>query len=80
MNIDVSVFAKYNEIIVIYIDDFFLCDVIRIKINRTKDILKVNFYMSDGELVFFAEKDDNNVRSRILYSSFVPTSMLKMFF
>lgn len=40
-------------IIVIYIDDFFICGVEKQEINKVKDTFKAKFYMSDLEPVPF---------------------------
>lgn len=40
-------------IITIYIDDFFICDVARLEINKVKNVLKAKFQISDLAPVSF---------------------------
>lgn len=40
-------------IIVIYVDDLFICGVEKNKINKVKEAFKAKFYMSNLGLVYF---------------------------
>ncbi len=51
---DLSVFAKEDRIILIYLDDPLVFGAERKEINNTKDVLKAKFYMSDlGPVSFY---------------------------
>lgn len=52
-NADLNVFAKKDMIIVIYVDDFPICDAERKEINNIKNACKAKFYISDLEFVLF---------------------------
>ena len=54
LNADLSVFAKDDMIIAIYVDDLLICGAERKEINKVKDALKAKFHMSDlGPVSFY---------------------------
>lgn len=54
LNADLSIFAKKDMIIAIYIDDFLIRDAEKKEINKVKEALKAKFYMSDlGPVSFY---------------------------
>lgn len=54
LNADLSVFAKEDMIIAIYVDDLLICGAARQEINKIKDALKAKFHMSDlGPVSFY---------------------------
>ena len=54
LNADLSVFAKDDMIIAIYVDNLLICGAERKEINKVKDALKAKFHMSDlGPVSFY---------------------------
>lgn len=54
LNTDLSVFAKKDMIITIYVDNLLICNAKRQEIHKLKDVMKAKMYISDlGSVSFY---------------------------